>query len=153
MRFQHLAGLVAASISATAPAQSTGSSVIFPSGWAPGQSPCVKQSDGTCAPVSATTPLPIASKQESFRLVSANTPSAAATVFGGDYILSQTCAAYGTLNLQVLGPDGAVYATVLTKTASDAGGGTSVALGSYAMVRVTVTGTTTCNAILARVPA
>jgi hypothetical protein len=57
MRFRHLAGPVAVSISATAPAQSTGSSVVFPSGWAPGQSPCVKQSDGTCAPVSATTQL------------------------------------------------------------------------------------------------
>jgi hypothetical protein len=41
-----------------ASAQSIGSSVIFPSGWAPGQSVCVKQVDGTCVPVSAANPLP-----------------------------------------------------------------------------------------------
>ncbi|WP_380787225.1 hypothetical protein [Sphingomonas sp. R86521] len=42
-----------------ASAQSVGSSVIFPSGWAPGQSVCVKQVDGTCVPVSAANPLPV----------------------------------------------------------------------------------------------
>jgi hypothetical protein len=39
-------------------AQSVGSSVQFPAGWAPGTSICVKQVDGTCVPVSAANPLP-----------------------------------------------------------------------------------------------
>jgi hypothetical protein len=42
-----------------ASAQSTGSSVIFPSGWAPGQSVCTKQVDGSCVPVSAANPFPV----------------------------------------------------------------------------------------------
>ena len=44
---------------ALAAAQSVGSSVIFPSGWAPGQSVCVKQPDGTCVPVGPAAPLPV----------------------------------------------------------------------------------------------
>lgn len=52
--------LLAMLLAAPAVAQSTGSSVIFPSGWAPGQAPCIKQADGTCVPVSASTPLPTA---------------------------------------------------------------------------------------------
>ncbi|HEX8420905.1 MAG TPA: hypothetical protein VF638_12940 [Sphingomonas sp.] len=91
-------------------------------------------------------------RREAFQLVAANTPSAAVVVFGGDYIISQTCASYGTLNLQVLGPDGATYQTLIAKTSSDTAGGTGLVLGSYSNVRVTVTGTTGCNAILARVP-
>jgi hypothetical protein len=91
--------------------------------------------------------------RESFALVVANVPSAQATVYGGDYILSQTCTSYGTLALQVLGPDGATWQTVVSKTASDAGAGTGLSIGSFAKVRVTVTGTAGCNALLARVPA
>ena len=91
--------------------------------------------------------------RESFALVAANIPSAQATVYGGDYIFSQACSAYGTLTLQVLGPDGTTWVTVISKTASDANGGTGLSLGSFAKVRVTVTGTTGCNALLARVPA
>lgn len=93
------------------------------------------------------------SQQESYQLVAANVPSAAVTVYGGNYILSQTCTAYGTLTLQVRGPDGTTYQTVTSKTSSDTTGGTAIALGSFATVRATVTGTTGCNAILARVPA
>jgi hypothetical protein len=91
--------------------------------------------------------------QESFQLVAANVPSAPATVYGGDYILSQTCTTYGTLNVQVLGPDGATWQTVLSKTASDTAGGSGFALGSYAQIRMTVSGTSGCNALVARVPA
>ena len=131
----------------------TGTSVQFPAGWAPGTAVCVKQGDGSCSPVSATTPLPTGGVRESFKLIAANVPSAAATVFGGDYILSQVCGGYGTLNVQALGPDGSTWQTIITKTASDTAGGTGFALGSYAQIRVTVTGTTACNAIVARVPA
>lgn len=91
--------------------------------------------------------------QESFQLVAANTPASPVSVFGGDYILSQTCGGYGTLTLQARGPDGSTWQTLLTKTASDTTSGTGLALGSYAVVRITVTGTTSCNAILSRVPA
>ena len=104
--------------------------------------------------VAAWTPCPAfgAAVRESFPLVAVNTPSPAATVFGGDYILSQTCASYGTLALQILGPDGTTWLTLLTKTASDNGNGTGLSLGSFAQVRVTVSGTAGCNSILARVP-
>jgi hypothetical protein len=37
----------------------TASSVMYPAGWAPGMSPCVKQVDGTCLPVSAANPMPV----------------------------------------------------------------------------------------------
>lgn len=40
-------------------AQSTGSSVQFPAGYAPGYSICVKQTNGTCVPVSNDNPLPV----------------------------------------------------------------------------------------------
>ncbi len=52
--------LVLALLPAAAFAQAAGSSVVFPSGWAPGQSPCIKQGDGTCTPVSTTNPMPVA---------------------------------------------------------------------------------------------
>jgi hypothetical protein len=95
---------------------------------------------------------PALAQQEAWRLVSANTPIAEQPVYGGNYILSQTCTAYGTLTLQVLGPDGVTYLPLATKTSSDTGSGTAIALGTRAVVRVTVTGTTGCNALLARVP-
>lgn len=94
-----------------------------------------------------------AGRRESFQLAAGNAAAAAVTVYGGDYILSQTCTGYGSLALQVRGPDGASWLTLVTKTASDLGNGTGIALGSYAAVRVAVTGTSGCNAILARVPA
>ena len=37
----------------------TGTSVQFPAGWAPSTSICVKQGDGTCAPVGTTNPMPV----------------------------------------------------------------------------------------------
>ncbi len=54
--------LALVSIAMPAAAQSVGSSVVFPSGWAPGQAPCIKQVDGTCVPVSAANPLPVAGR-------------------------------------------------------------------------------------------
>ncbi len=52
------AGAIALALPSVALAQSVGSSVVFPSGWAPGQSICVRQADLTCIPVSTSTPLP-----------------------------------------------------------------------------------------------
>jgi len=90
--------------------------------------------------------------QEVIQLVTANVASAAQTVYGGNYIFSQTCTTYGTDALQVRGPDGATYQTVISLAASDTTGGTAVSLGSSALVKAVVTGTTGCNATLSRVP-
>ena len=134
------------------PAQSTAQSVKFPAFYAPGMSPCVQQADGTCRPVSNAQPLPVG-VQESFQLAAANTPSAPVTLFGGDYILSQTCSGYGTLALQVLGADATTWSPLVTKSTADTAGGSGLSLGSYSVVRVALTGTTGCYANLARVPA
>jgi len=98
-------------------------------------------------------PLPTIGKQETLQLAAGNTPAAAVVVVGGDYIFTQVCATYGTVNLQVLGPDGVTYQTIVSKTAADTAGGTGLALGSNAIVRVTVSGTSDCAASLSRVPA
>ncbi len=92
-------------------------------------------------------------QREAFQLVNANTSSAPVTIYGGDYILSQLCGSYGTLRLEVRGADGLTWLPLVTKTASDSGSGTGVALGSYAVVRVSVSGTAGCYASLSRVPA
>lgn len=111
-------------------------------------------------PASAQTGNP----RESYNLIVANvagsdqnangsfTAAATVRVYGGNYVFSQVCSAYGTAALQVLGPDGA-YQTVTSKTAADTTGGTAVALGAGATVRATVSGTTGCAAVLVRVPA
>lgn len=132
----------------------TGSSVQFPAGWAPSTSVCVKQVDGSCIPVSASIPLPALAlaKQEALALATSNGVASPVTAYGGDYIFAQSCTSYGTLTLQVRGPDGATWSTVATYTAADPGGGVLVTLGSAAVVRVALTGTTGCNATLSRVP-
>lgn len=94
----------------------------------------------------------VAGAQETLSLVTTNTPAAQQTVLGGTYIFNQQASVYGTVTLQVLGPDGATWQTVLSKTASDTTGGSSVALGSNAVVRSTVAGTTGAVATLSRVP-
>lgn len=93
-----------------------------------------------------------ANAQETKALVTANVASSSVQVFGGDYIFAQTCTSYGTLTLAVLGPDGVTYQTLLSKTATDTTGGTGLALGSAAVVKATITGTTGCNVLLSRVP-
>ncbi|TCP33287.1 hypothetical protein [Sphingomonas sp. BK235] len=147
------AGAIAlALIPAIASAQ-TAASVAAPAGYAPMSAACVAQVDGSCVAVSAAAPLPTGSVRETVRLALANVPSAAQTIYGGTYILTQSCSAYGTLNFQVLGPDGVTFATAASKTASDTGAsGTVIGLGSNASVRVTISGTTGCAAILSRVP-
>ncbi len=90
---------------------------------------------------------------EAFQLVNANVSAGQVKVVGGDYVLAQTGVTYGTLTLQVLGPDGTTWLTLVTKSASDGGSGTGVTLAANAVVRVTVAGTTGCYASLSRVPA
>lgn len=137
-------------------AQTIGGSVRFPAGYAPGSSPCVKQADGRCSPVSATTPMPVAPRQESVMLATANSAAAAQAVYGGHYSFGQSCASYngGTLALRYRGPDGVAMPTLVAKTASDGNGGaTLVTLGSNAIVDVTLPGgSVDCVATLARVP-
>lgn len=91
--------------------------------------------------------------REAFQMVNANVAVAQVKVSGGDYVLAQIAATYGTVTLQVLGPDGKTWLTLVTKGASDAGSGSGVTLAADAVVRVTVTGTTGCYASLSRVPA
>ncbi len=104
--------------------------------------------------ITAATPLPvtISTSRESFQLVANNTASNAVTLYGGDYILSQACTGYGTLTFERRNPDGITYKPMFTKTALDTGNDSGIVLGSFAVVRVTISGTTGCNAILARVP-
>ncbi|MDY0958866.1 hypothetical protein SOM26_09240 [Sphingomonas sp. CFBP8993] len=137
-------------------AQTMGSSVQFPGGYAPGSAPCVRQADGSCVPVGAAAPLPVAGKQESLILAAANSAAAPQVVYGGAYVFGQACGSYngGTLALRYRGPDGVAMLTLLTRGSSDAAGGAAlVTLGSHAIVDVVLpTGATECAATLARVP-
>ena len=137
-------------------AQTTGSSVQFPGGYAPGSAPCVRQPDGSCVPVGPAAPLPVAAKQDSLTLAIANSAAPAQMVYGGTYIFGQACGSYngGTLVLRYRGPDGVSMMPLLSRGSSDAAGGAaSVTLGSQAIVDVVLpTGSTECVATLARVP-
>lgn len=119
-----------------------------PAGFAPEQA-CVAWSGGSSG---AGALIPCGSPQEGFQLASGNVASPAATVFGGDYILDQVCSAYGSLQLQRLGPDGATWITSLTKTAADGAAPTGITIGGKAQVRVVLSGTAGCAATLTRVP-
>lgn len=154
MSFSRWACAIACALlfSPAASAQTVSSSIQAPAGYAPMQSPCVKQANGACVPVAADAVLPTGGKQEAFTLVSANTPAAAVTTYGGSYVLTQSCTAYGTLSLRYRGPDNSTMTAMLSKTATDTGGGTLIALGTGAVVDATVSGTSGCNAILTRIP-
>lgn len=91
--------------------------------------------------------------QEAFALATANASTGPTSVFGGTYILNQTCASYGTVTFQALGPDGAAFQTVASYTASTSTGGVVVQLGSRQVVQVVLSGTSGCAVKLARVPA
>lgn len=108
--------------------------------------------EGDAVFVTQAAPLPTGGLREAFPLVSANVASAPVTVYGGDYIFCQTATAYGTVKLQVLGPDAATWLDVLSKASADTTGGTGVSLGSGAVVRVLLTSTSGAAATLARVP-
>lgn len=92
-----------------------------------------------------------AGRQEVVQLVANNTAAPAAPMFGGKYIMTQACTAYGSVTLRYRGPDGTTMVALATKTAAEAGG-TTVELGSKQVVDVALTGTTGCNVTLARVP-
>lgn len=59
MRNLFLAGVVAFALSGAPGHAQTASSVQAPGGYAPMQAPCVRQSDGSCVPVSPIAPWPI----------------------------------------------------------------------------------------------
>jgi len=129
--------------------------VVLPSGNAPGASIGFGEVNGQFTAVTGSTPLPISGKQESFALATANSASAAATVYGGAYIFNQSCTTYnsGSLTFRYRGPDGVTLMTLVSKSATDSGGGTLVSLGSSTVVDVTLpSGSTGCNATLSRVP-
>ena len=92
-----------------------------------------------------------AGRQELVQLATNNTAAPAVALFGGTYILTQACTAYGSVVLRYRGPDGATMVALLTRTAPEAGG-TTVQLGSKQLVDVALTSTTGCNVTLARVP-
>lgn len=147
------AGALALACIPVSAAAQTYPKIIAPSTIVPPSGMAYSDDTGTTQIVSPTKPLPTGGVREAFQLVSANTPITSATVYGGDYILAQTCSSYGTVTLQVRGPDASTWLTLVTKTAADTGSGTGIALGSYAVVRVTVSATTGCFASLSRVPA
>lgn len=127
--------------------------VQTPGGTAPGVSVGFGPKDGAWTAVSTATPLPVAGRQESFALATGNAASAAVTVYGGDYVFAQMATGYGTIKLQLLGPDGATWLDLVSKTASDAtGAGTGLAIPNASQVRVTLTGTSGAYATLKRVP-
>lgn len=151
---RYLTLLAALPLLASAPCRAQ-TSVKLPAGYAPGSAIGFGPADGTFVPVTPVTPLPTAGKQEVLPLATANAAATAVTAYGGDYLLSQTCASYGngSLALQVLGPDGATYQTVLTRSTADSTGPSGIVLGSSAVVRVTLpAGSTGCAATLSRVP-
>jgi hypothetical protein len=127
--------------------------VTLPAGSAPSAAIGFGTLGGSFTSVDPAHPLPVTrSPQESVALASANVAASPATLYGGDYIAAQTCSGYGTIAWQVRGPDGATYQTILSRTMPDTAGGAEIKLGSNAVVRVVLTGTTGCNALLTRVP-
>lgn len=151
-RVAMMIGLALAACFAAPIAAQTASEVRAPGGFAPMQAPCVRQAGGACLPVSATVPLPVSTRSETYRLVTANAPNPAATLFGGSYVLAQGCATYGTVTLRYLGPDGVTMTALVSKTAADSTGGTPLSFGSNAIVDVVLSGTTGCNVSLSRIP-
>jgi hypothetical protein len=129
--------------------------VTLPSGAAQGVAVGYGVPNGPYTAVDATTPLPVAAKQENIAMATANSVAAPASVYGGSYIFSQSCAAYdgGNLTLRYRGPDGVTMMAMMSKTVADTDGGTLVTLGSNASVDVLLpSGATGCNATLSRVP-
>lgn len=104
-------------------------------------------------PVTPATPLPVGGVREAFQLADRNTAAASVKLYGGDYVFSQTCSAYGSVKLEVKGPDGTTWLAMTTRTTADTTSGSGFAFGSGAEVRVSLSGTTGCFASLSRVPA
>ncbi len=150
------AGAIALAICLAAPAAAqTYPLSASPEGWARPTVPCVYDPIAkTCAPITPSAPLPVltTNRTETIQLATANTAAAPVTLIGGSYVFTQGCATYGTVTLRYRGPDGATMTAMLSKTAADSGGGTIASFGTGAIVDVTLSGTTGCNATLARIP-
>ena len=144
-------GTAALACAASAGAQSTGSDVRFPAGYAPGESPCTKQTDGTCRPVSASDPLPVATngRQEGFTLVAVNAPGPAVSVYGGNYLADVLCATPGTVTIRRRGADGATMVPVYSVTAN---GSFVLAFSGNTLVDATLSGSAGCYVTLSRIP-
>lgn len=127
--------------------------VQAPAGYAPLTAPCVVQGDGRCTAISGDAPMPVASKAERLVLASNNVAAAPAPALGGLYILNQMCSGYGSVVLRYLAADGSTMLPLVSRSAGDAGGGTSLYLGAGTVVDVQLSGTTGCGVQLARVPA
>jgi hypothetical protein len=97
------------------------------------------------------TPVGPAARDQSVPLATANAPSGPATLYGGNYILTQLCTGYGSVALRYRAPDGATMVTLTTKSSPDTAG-TLLQFGSGQVVDVALTSTTGCNVILSRVP-
>lgn len=140
-------GMLAMGLGAQAAAQD----VQLPAGYAPGVSIGFGVANTGWTAVDPVHPLPTAAKQEMVMLASTNVAAAAQAVYGGDYLFTQTCTGYGSIALQVLGPDGSSFLTLMTRTSADPAP-VGVAIGSNAILRVDLTSTSGCAANLSRVP-
>ncbi|BCI72747.1 hypothetical protein SUS17_1448 [Sphingomonas sp. S17] len=147
------AGAIGILLSLVAGPAAMAQQVAAPAGYAPLTAPCTTQPDGRCAALSGDTPMPVATRAERLVLVGNNVAVAPVTALGGLYVLNQSCNGYGTVTLRYLGADGITMLPLLTRTASDTGGGTNIYLGAGAVVDINLSGTSGCNANLARVPA
>ena len=147
------AGAIGVLLSLAAGPAAVAQQVAAPAGYAPLTAPCTTQPDGRCAVLSGDTPMPVATRAERLVLVGNNVAAAPVTALGGLYVLNQSCNGYGTVTLRYLGADGITMLPLLTRTASDTGGGTNIYLGAGTVVDINLSGTSGCNANLARVPA
>jgi hypothetical protein len=125
--------------------------IIAPSTIVPPSGVAFTDIDGSTKVASPTSPLPIAERQESVVLATANTSIAPATLYGGTYVLTQACTAYGSVALRYRAPDGTML-TLATKIVGDSGGGSTFQFGTAQIVDVLLTGTTGCNVTLSRIP-
>lgn len=153
LKYSHrrvMLGLVLASMPVMASAQSK--PIAAPGSFVPQGAIAYGAAGATATPVTPTSPLPVMTRGESFQLVTANAPAAAVTLVGGSYVFAQLCTGYGSIALRYRGPDGATMVTLASKTAADSGGGTVFSFGTNAIVDAVVSGTTGCNATLARMP-
>lgn len=142
--------LVLACLSPSAAAQ-TYPKIIAPSTIVPPSGVAFTDADGLTKVASPATPLPVAGRQESVALATANTAAVPATLYGGSYILTQACTAYGSVALRYRAPDGTML-TLATKIVGDTGGGTVFQFGTSQVVDVLLTGTTGCTVTLSRIP-
>lgn len=140
-----------ACLSAPGLAQTSLPQIVPPSTIIPPAGVAFVGADGKTYIAAPATPLPVAGKQESAALVTANAPAAAVTLYGGSYVLNQLCATYGSVALRYRAADGVTMTPLVTKVAADTVA-TVVQFGSGAVVDATVSASTGCNVTLSRIP-